>query len=56
MLCIAMAYLSERFRQALECKLVVAEFTVAAVGGGEPVLQARPVHHGQATRALAGGQ
>lgn len=51
-----MAYLSERFWQALQCKLVVAEFTVAAVGGGEPVLQAGPVHHGQATRAVAGRQ
>lgn len=34
----------------------MAEFTVAAVGGSEPVLQAGPVHHGQAPRALAGGQ
>lgn len=34
----------------------MAEFTVAAVGGREPVLQAGPVHHGQATAALAGGQ
>lgn len=52
----AVYYLSERFWQALQCKLVVAEFTVAAVWGGEPVLQAGPVHHGQAARALAGGQ
>ena len=56
MLCIARTYLSKRFWQALQCKLVVAEFTVAAVGGGEPVLQACAVHHGQATAALAGGQ
>lgn len=29
---------------------------MAAVGGSEPVLQAGPVHHGQATGTLAGGQ
>lgn len=50
------AYLTETFWQALECKLVVAEFTVPAVGGGKPLLQAGPVHHGQGTRALARGQ
>lgn len=50
------ADLSKGLWQALECKLVAAEFTVAAVGGGEPVLQTGPVHHGQATAALAGGQ
>lgn len=51
-----MCYLTERFWQALQCKVVVAEFTVAAVGGSEPVLQAGLVHHGQGTGALAGGQ
>lgn len=34
----------------------MTEFTVAAVGGGEPVLQAGPVHHGQAARAVTRGQ
>ena len=34
----------------------MAEFTVAAVGRGEPVLQAGAVHHGQGAGALAWGQ
>lgn len=55
-LCIARAYLSERFWQALQCKLVVAELTVATVGSSEPLLQAGPVHHGQAARTLTRGE
>lgn len=56
MWCIARAYLRKRFGQALQCKLMVTDLTVAAVGGSEPVLQTGLVHHGQATRAFTGGQ
>lgn len=34
----------------------MAELAVAAVGGGEPLFQAAPVHRSQAAGALAGGQ
>lgn len=35
---------------------MATEFTVAHVGGGEPLLQAGPVNRGQAAGALTGGQ
>ena len=54
--CVCVSYLCERFGEAFQCKLVTAELTLAAVGGGEPVLQAPTVHHGQAARTLARGQ
>ena len=54
--CVCVSYLCERFWEAFQCKLVTAELALAAVGGGEPVLQAATVHHGQAARTLTGGQ
>lgn len=51
-----MAYLSQRLWQILQHKLVMAELTVPTVGRSKPLLQAAPVHHGQAACALAGGE
>ena len=49
-------YLCEWLGQPFQGELVVAEFTVAAVGRGEPVLQAGAVNHGQGAGALTRGQ
>lgn len=48
--------LSKRLGQPLQGELVLAQLTVAGVGGCEPVFEAVLVHHGQGPGAVTGRQ